>query len=66
MPASGVSAKVVAEVAGVVAVELRWREPDRAKLIELFQVVRLSEGRVVDIQDFERRAAALRAVGAAT
>jgi len=34
--------------------------------MELFQVLLLREGRVVDMQDFDRRRPALRAVGAGT
>jgi hypothetical protein len=49
--------------AGVV-VGLQWRSPDRPQPVELFQVLRLDDGMIVDIQDHKRRRSALKAVGA--
>ena len=60
-----VRAQVIAETAGGVVVELRWREPERSTDVELYQVLRLRDGKIVDMQDFERRQAALRAAAAA-
>lgn len=62
---SEVSATVLAESGDAVAVGLRWREAGRDKPREWFQVLRIAQGRVVDMQDFERRGPALRAVAAA-
>ncbi len=61
-----VRAQVIAETADGVVVELRWRERERATDVELYQVLRLQDGKIVDMQDFERRRAALRAAAAAT
>ncbi|MDQ2827364.1 MAG: hypothetical protein M3Y04_10475 [Actinomycetota bacterium] len=47
-----------------VVVCLRWLEPASTAPHELFQVMRMREGRVVDIQDHAHRKAALKAVGA--
>lgn len=47
-----------------VVVSLRWREPASTGPHELFQVMRMREGRVVDIQDHAHRKAALKALGA--
>ena len=55
---------VLAETADSVVVGLQWREPDRPAVTELFQVLRLRDGKVVDMEDFERRGRALKAVGA--
>lgn len=55
---------MLAETADSVVVGLQWREPDRPAVTELFQVLRLRDGKVVDMEDFERRGRALKAVGA--
>jgi hypothetical protein len=59
-----VRAEVIAEAPGGVVVQLRWREPERAKPTELFQVLRLRDGKVADMEDFERRRPALKAAAA--
>jgi len=56
---------LVATDEGVV-VMLRWREPASPKTQEIFQVLRMREGRVVDIQDHAHRKTALKAVRAPT
>ncbi len=56
-----VQAEVIAEAPGGVVVQLRWHEPERAKSIELFQVLRLRDGKAADMQDFERCRPALKA-----
>lgn len=43
-------------------VELRWQPPDRADEMELYQVLRLRDGKVVDMQDFDHRGAAMAAM----
>ncbi|MFN2609131.1 MAG: hypothetical protein ABR511_14775 [Acidimicrobiales bacterium] len=55
---------MIADTPGGVAVALQWREPGADGCRELFQVLRLRDGRVVDIQDVARRGAALALVGA--
>ncbi len=50
--------------AGVV-VRLQWREPSSSAPSELFQVLRLRDGKVVDMEDHADRLSALRAVDAA-
>ena len=66
MRTADVTAQVIAEVPGAVVVQLHWREPDRPDGSELFQVFRLRDGSVVDMQDYERRGAAMKAVSATT
>ncbi len=61
---TGVKAEVIAETPAGVVVHLRRREPERAKPIDLFQVLRLRDGKVADMQDFERRGPALKAAAA--
>jgi hypothetical protein len=58
------SADVLAVTDAGVVVGLRWRAPDRDEAIEMFQVLRLRDGRIVDIEDHDRRRPALSAVGA--
>lgn len=60
-----VRADVLAEGPGGVVVGLRWQEAGRPKAIELFQVLRLRDGKVVDMEDFDRRHWAFKAAGAA-
>jgi len=43
---------------------LRWREPASTTTNEMFQVLRLRDGRVVDMADYTDRKGAMRAVGA--
>ncbi len=54
---------LIATEEGVVVI-LRWREPTSSKVHELFQVLRMRDGRVVDIQDHAHRKTALKAVRA--
>lgn len=63
MSLADVRAEVVADAAGTVVVELRWREDGRAENFEMFEVLRFRDGKVVDMEDFDRRGAALRAAG---
>jgi hypothetical protein len=60
------SAEVLAATDAGVVVGLQWRSPDRDAPIQLYQVLRLRDGRIFDIQDHDRRRAALSAVGAKT
>lgn len=55
---------MVAETAEGVVVDLQWREPASTTNKQLFQVLRLRKGRVVDMADFPNRRAAMKAVGA--
>jgi hypothetical protein len=55
---------VVAETAEGVVVDLQWREPASTTNKQLFQVLRLCNGRVVDMADFPNRGAAMKALGA--
>ncbi|MDQ6727423.1 MAG: hypothetical protein M3066_14830 [Actinomycetota bacterium] len=59
-------AQVLAATEEGVVVKLRWREPSSLKVHELFQVLRMREGRIVDIQDHAHRKTALKAVRAPT
>ncbi len=43
---------------------LHWRETGSPKPHQLFQVLRVRDGRIVDIQDHGHRRRALKAVGA--
>ena len=59
-------AEVVAETPGSIVVALRWRELDHPDASELFQVLRLRDGKVFDMQDYPDRHAAMKAVAATT
>ncbi len=65
MRRADVKAEVIADALDGVVVALRWREPDVPNAFELFQVLRLRDGKIVDMQDFERRQAAMKAAVAA-
>jgi hypothetical protein len=58
-------AEVIGATNAGVVVGLRWRETSPPATRELFQVLRLRGGKVVDMQDHADRRAALKAVGAA-
>ena len=58
------SVGVLAATAAGVVVSVSWRAPDRDDPIEMFEVLRMRNGRIFDIQDHQRRQSALRAVGA--
>ena len=58
-------AKVIAATSAGVVVGLQWRRWDRPGACELFQVLRLRDGRIVDMQDHRGQKEALRAIGAA-
>ena len=58
------SVGVLAATAAGVVVGVRWRAPDRDDPFEMFEVLRMRNGRIFDIQDHHRRQSALRAVGA--
>ena len=55
---------IAATNAGVV-VGLQWRDSDGRETTELFQVVRLREGKIVDMEDYRDRHKALNALTAA-
>jgi len=55
----------VAATADGVVMRLRWREAESTTTDQMFQVLRLRDGRVVDMSDHPDRRAAMRAVGAA-
>ncbi len=44
---------------------LQWRRPDGRDTAELFQVLRVRDGKIVDMQDCRDRLEALKAIGAA-
>ena len=52
-------AEVIAANAACVVVRLGWIDPVRSRPVEMFQVLRLRDGKVVDMQDHDRRRAAL-------
>jgi len=54
---------VIASTAHDVVVRLRWRSSGSSSDVELFQVLRLREGKIVDMQDHEDRSKALKALG---
>jgi hypothetical protein len=58
-------AAVIGATGSGVVVGIRWRETDPPADRQLYQVLRLRDGRVVDMQDHPSRGAALKAVGAA-
>jgi len=55
---------VIAATGDGVVVGLRWREAASSPQREMFQVLRLRAGRVVDMEDHSNRRTALKAVGA--
>ncbi|MDQ6796865.1 MAG: hypothetical protein M3011_02365 [Actinomycetota bacterium] len=55
---------MIAATADGVVVGLRWRESVSGPQQEMFQVLRLQAGKVIDMQDHPNRRAALKAVGA--
>jgi len=55
---------VIAATGTGVVVGLMWREQDEPAARELFQVLRLRQGMVFDMEDHADRRRALRAVGA--
>ncbi|HEX3394349.1 MAG TPA: hypothetical protein VHS52_07460 [Acidimicrobiales bacterium] len=54
----------MAATAEGVVVRLRWREPESTTTNEMFQVLRLRDGRVVDMADHPNRRTAMKAIGA--
>ena len=58
-------AHVVAQTDAGLVVGLQWRRPDRPGTAELFHVLRLRDGKIVDMQDCRDRLEALKAIGAA-
>lgn len=54
---------IVADAAGVV-VRLGWTDAVRGTSVDMFQVLRMHDGQVVDMQDYEQRRPALKAVRA--
>ncbi|MFN2506609.1 MAG: hypothetical protein ABR540_20760 [Acidimicrobiales bacterium] len=58
-------AQVVAQTDAGLVVGLQWRRRDRRDAAELFQVLRLRDGKIVDMQDCRDRLEALKAIGAA-
>jgi hypothetical protein len=55
---------VIAATEDGVVVSLRWRDARSPKPHQLFQVLRVRDGRIIDIQDHGERRRALKAVGA--
>lgn len=62
---SDTSARVITATGTGVVVALRWRQSMSSAPSELFQVLRVRGGKVVDMQDHATRRSALKAVGAA-
>ena len=58
-----VHAEVIAANAAGLVVRLGWTDAARRTPIEVFQVLRMRDGRVVDMQDYNQRGAALKGVG---
>jgi hypothetical protein len=58
-------AQVVAQTDAGLVVGLQWRRRDRRDTSELFQVLRLRDGKIVDMQDCRDRLEALKVIGAA-
>ena len=56
-------ARVISARDSGVVVHFRWREADAAGMGELFQVLRLRGGRVVDMEDHSNHRSAVRALG---
>ncbi len=56
---------MVAQTDAGLVVGLQWRRPHRPDTAELFQVLRLRDGKIVDMQDCRDRLEALKAIGAA-
>ena len=61
-----VRAKVIAANAAGVVVQLGWTDAARGASVEMFQVLRMRDGQVVDMQDHEQRGSALKGVRAPT
>lgn len=57
-------AEVIAATPNGVVVRLGWTDAARRTPVEMFQVLRMRDGRVVDMQDYEQRRAALKGLGA--
>lgn len=58
------AAEVIGETGSAVVVRHEWREANTTRVSEAFQVLRLSRGKVVDIQDHRDLRRALRSVEA--
>ena len=58
-----VHANVIAANAVGLVVRLGWTDAAR-RTVERFQVLRMRDGQVVEIQDYDQRRAALKGVGA--
>jgi hypothetical protein len=56
---------LVAQTDAGLVVGLQWRRPDGRDTAELFQVLRVRDGKIVDMQDCRDRLEALKAIGAA-
>lgn len=59
-----VRAEVIAANAVGVVVRLGWTDAARGTSVEMFQVLQMRDGQVVDMQDYEQRRPALKAVRA--
>jgi hypothetical protein len=59
-----VHAEVIAANPAGLVVRLGWTDARRRTPVEMFQVLRMRDGRVVDMQDYNQRRAALKGVGA--
>ena len=59
-----VRGKVIAANAAGVVVQLGWTDAARGASVEMFQVLRMRDGQVVDMQDYEQRRPALKGVRA--
>ena len=53
VPFAGFGNVMIAESPRGVVVGLRWREPGRTDVMELYQVLRLRNGQVFEMQDFD-------------
>ena len=54
---------MIASTGRAVLVGLRWRDSVSSTDVELYQLLRLQEGKIVDMQDHEHRTRALAALG---
>jgi len=57
-------AEVIAAGSLGVVVRLGWTDAARSAPVEMFQVLRMRDGKVVDMQDYDQRRAALKGAGA--
>ena len=58
-------AQVIASTGHAALVGLRWRDSGSSAEVELYQVLRLQKGKIVDMEDHAHRRRALQALGEA-